>query len=240
MWKKFAEACHELKDDFYILGEVWHSSQSWLQGDEFTAVMNYSFTESITNYFLEHTISLEKFVSNLNEQLTLYRKQTNQMMLNTIDTHDTPRLLTLADGNKDLMKQVLAFLYLQQGVPCLYYGDEIGMDGGMDPDCRKCMVWEPEKQDRNMFAFMKQLIAFRLENQFTLSEGTLAWLKIDPDNGTLIFERSTPEEYLIGIFNTGDQPIQEDLSGEVSFVHLANIQKNQLTIKPKGFVIVKK
>lgn len=240
LWKKFAEACHELKDDFYILGEVWHSSQSWLQGDEFTAVMNYSFTESITNYFLEHTISLEKFVSNLNEQLTLYRKQTNQMMLNTIDTHDTPRLLTLADGNKDLMKQVLAFLYLQQGVPCLYYGDEIGMDGGMDPDCRKCMVWEPEKQDRNMFAFMKQLIAFRLENQFTLSEGTLAWLKIDPDNGILIFERSTPEECLIGIFNTGDQPIQEDLSGEVSFVHLANIQKNQLTIKPKGFVIVKK
>ena len=91
-----------------------------------------------------------------------------------------------------------------------------------------------------MFTFMKQLIAFRLENQFTLSEGTLAWLKIDPDNGILIFERSTPEECLIGIFNTGDQPIQEDLSGEVSFVHLANIQKNQLTIKPNGFVIAKK
>lgn len=239
LWKKFAEACHELKDDFYILGEVWHSSQSWLQGDEFTAVMNYAFTESITNYFLEKKIPLEKFVSNLNEQLTLYRKQTNQMMLNTIDTHDTPRILTLAGGNKDLMKQVLGFLYLQQGIPCLYYGDEIGMDGGMDPDCRKCMIWEPEKQDKKMFRFMQRLIAFRLENQFTLSEGTLEWLKVDPNTGTIIFKRETPDETLIGLFNTGKQRIFEAVSGEYSLLHLADAQEDTLVIEPNGFAIVK-
>lgn len=240
LWKKFAETCHELKEDFYILGEVWHSSQSWLQGDEFTAVMNYAFTESITNYFLEKKIPLDKLVSNLNEQLLLYRKQTNQMMLNTIDTHDTPRLLTLAGGNKDLMKQVLAFLYLQQGIPCLYYGDEIGMDGGMDPDCRKCMIWDPEKQDSNMFAFVQQLIAFRRENQFILSEGTLEWVNVDTATGTLAFARKIPGETLLGIFNTGDAPIFEDYSGTRTFAHLAYESDKTITIEPNGFAIVKK
>lgn len=239
LWKKFAAACHELKDDFYLLGEIWHSSQPWLQGDEFTGVMNYAFTESITNYFLKRKIPLDKLVSNLNEQLTLYRKQTNQMMLNTIDSHDTPRLLTLAGGNKDLMKQVLAFLYLQQGIPCLYYGDEIGLDGGMDPDCRKCMVWEPEKQDLQLLSFVKQLIAFRRENQFTLCEGTLAWQKIDTTTGTLIFSRDIPDERIIGIFNTGNHSIFEYSSGEALMLHLANVTDEGITLEPNGFVILK-
>ena len=202
--------------------------------------MNYAFTESITNYFLEKKIPLDKLVSNLNEQLTLYRKQTNQMMLNTIDSHDTPRLLTLAGGDKDLMKQVLAFLYLQQGVPCLYYGDEVGMDGGMDPDCRKCMVWDPKKQDLNLFAFVKELIAFRRENQFILSEGSLEWQKVDPNTGTLIFARTIPDECMIGIFNTGDLPIVEHSLGESIMLHLSDADSDRITIEPNGFAILKK
>lgn len=50
-WKKFREAVTEIKPDIYILGEIWHSSQAWLQGDEFHAVMNYAFTDSIKDYF---------------------------------------------------------------------------------------------------------------------------------------------------------------------------------------------
>ena len=215
-------------------------AQPWLQGDEFTAVMNYAFTESIINYFLERTIPLDKLVSNLNEQLTLYRKQTNQMMLNTIDSHDTPRILTLAGGNKDLMRQVLAFLYLQQGIPCLYYGDEVGLDGGIDPDCRKCMIWDPEKQDLQLFEFVKQLIALRRENQFTLCEGSLEWQKVDTSTGTLIFSRDISNEKIIGIFNTGNHSIFEQVSDEVLMLQLANIKGDSIAIEPNGFVILKK
>lgn len=239
LWKKFAETCNELKNDFYILGEIWHSSQSWLQGDEFTAVMNYAFTESITNYFLEKTIPLDKLISNLNEQLLLYRKQTNQMMLNTIDTHDTPRLLTMAGGDKDLMKQVLAFLYLHQGIPCLYYGDEIGLDGGMDPDCRKCMIWDPDKQDLNQLTFMKKLIAFRHENHFILSEGSLNWLNIDSKSGLLTLSREIPGETLIGIFNTGNESIREVHKGEHLLSHLSNEVDGMIMIEPKGFIVIR-
>ena len=189
---------------------------------------------------MERTIPLDKLVSNLNEQLTLYRKQTNQMMLNTIDSHDTPRILTLAGGNKDLMRQVLAFLYLQQGIPCLYYGDEVGLDGGIDPDCRKCMIWNPEKQDLQLFEFVKQLIALRRENQFTLCEGSLEWQKVDTSTGTLIFSRDISNEKIIGIFNTGNHSIFEQASDEILMLQLANIKGDSIAIEPNGFVILKK
>ncbi|WP_427814856.1 glycoside hydrolase family 13 protein (plasmid) [Enterococcus sp. 22-H-5-01] len=239
LWRQFAEVCHGLKKDFYILGEVWHSSQSWLQGDEFTAVMNYPFTDSIKAYFIDKTITLDRFVSNLNSQLMLYRKQTNQVMLNTIDSHDTPRLLTLTKGNKQLMKQIFAFLYLQQGVPCLYYGDEIGIDGGMDPDCRKCMIWDPKKQDLEMLEFTKQLIKLRHENQMIISDGVLNWAEIDSLSGTLVFERSLVEDKLIGIFNTGHDHIFSPLSGELLLSNLSSIKDNNLIIGPEGFAIIR-
>ena len=60
-WKKFREAVTEIKPDIYILGEIWHSSQAWLQGDEFHAVMNYAFTDSIKDYFAKRKSQLHKW-----------------------------------------------------------------------------------------------------------------------------------------------------------------------------------
>src|SRR5699024_9267636 len=149
-WKRFRQTCDAAKKDFYILGEIWHSSQSWLQGDEFHAVMNYAYTDAILDYFVKKRIPVTKMMAEINNQMMLYRDQTNQMQFNILDSHDTPRLLTETKEDKDLAKQVQAFTYIQPGVPCLYYGDEIGLTGGMDPDCRKCMVWEKEKQDQDL------------------------------------------------------------------------------------------
>ncbi|MDN6112239.1 MAG: glycoside hydrolase family 13 protein, partial [Tetragenococcus halophilus] len=129
-WKKFRKVCDETKKDFYILGEIWHSAQKWLEGDESHAVMNYAYTDAIMGYFVKKQLSLKEMVSAINQQLMLYRDQTNQVQFNVLDSHDTPRLLTQAQEDKELMKQVLVFTYLQPGVPCLYYGDEIGMTGG--------------------------------------------------------------------------------------------------------------
>lgn len=117
--------------------------------------MNYAYTESIKDGLIDRKISLEQMVSNINNQLMLYRKQTNQVMFNVLDSHDTARILTVAKNNKNLMKLVQAFTYLQPGVPCIYYGDEYALTGGMDPDCRKCMPWEPENQDENMYQSSK-------------------------------------------------------------------------------------
>ncbi|CZQ98704.1 Hypothetical protein Tpal_2304 [Trichococcus palustris] len=238
-WKKFRQVCDEAKKDFYILGEIWHSSQSWLQGDEFHAVMNYAFTDAIMGYFVKNELSLSKMVSEMNNQLMLYRNQTNQMQFNILDSHDTPRLLTEAKEDKDIMKQVMAFTYMQPGVPCLYYGDEIGLTGGMDPDCRKCMVWEEEKQDRDLHRFVKKLVGIRKEHQKILSEGTLYWRQVSEESGVIVFERMLGGEVLRGAFNTGEHSARVELIGNALFANLAAVSDGTVDLERKGFVLMK-
>ena len=86
-------------------------------------------------------------VSMLSEHLMKYRDQTNEIMLNAIDTHDTSfDLLTLCHGNKSFSVRRLAFMFTQPGAPCVYYGTEVGLkDGGFDPGRRKCMIWDERK-----------------------------------------------------------------------------------------------
>ena len=237
-WKKFRQVCDETKEDFYILGEIWHSSQNWLQGDEFHAVMNYAYTDAILGYFVKENLSLPKMVSEINQQLMLYRDQTNQMQFNVLDSHDTARLLTETNEDKDLMKQVMAFTYIQPGVPCLYYGDEIGMTGANDPDCRKCMVWEEENQDLELLAFTKSLIALRRKEAACLSEGRVYWHAVDPTNGLIWFERHLDEQVIQGIFNTGAETITVEAAGEERFNHLVTKEDQAYHIEPKGFVII--
>ncbi|MEY8443278.1 glycoside hydrolase family 13 protein [Lactococcus ileimucosae] len=230
-WKKFRTTCDAAKKDFYILGEVWHSAQPWLVGDEFSAVMNYAYTNAIIDTFVKKELNLEQMVSTINAQLMLYRKQTNQVMFNILDSHDTPRLLTQAKGNKDLVKQVQAFMYMQPGVPCIYYGDEYGLDGGADPDCRKCMPWAEEHQDLEMFAFFKELVAFRREYADILSQSDVEWQVIDDANGLVKLVRGE----IGAVFNTGEQPV-EFTGNEVLLAHLT--EENQ--VQKDGFVIYKK
>ncbi|WP_206912051.1 cyclomaltodextrinase/maltogenic alpha-amylase/neopullulanase [Enterococcus sp. DIV0840] len=236
-WRKFHDVCTEAKPDIYILGEIWHSSQAWLQGDEFHGVMNYAFTDAILSYFVYQTISLSKLVSELNHQLMLYREQTNQIMFNVLDSHDTPRLLTIAQNNKELMKQVLAFTYLQKGVPCLYYGDEYAMDGAGDPDCRKCMIWEPEKQDLDMYEFTKALIAFRKEHQPLLSEGKLRWNEIDEQTGIIDFAYEHEGKMIRSIFNTGQSPVYIEKEHVLFSTQMQALDKNIIELAPYGFAV---
>ncbi|MBL3715938.1 alpha-glycosidase [Lactococcus garvieae] len=230
-WKKFRTTCDAAKKDFYILGEVWHSAQPWLVGDEFSAVMNYAYTNAIIDTFVKKELNLEQMVSAINAQLMLYRKQTNQVMFNILDSHDTPRLLTQAKGNKALVKQVQAFMYMQPGVPCIYYGDEYGLDGGADPDCRKCMPWTEEHQDLEMFAFFKELVAFRRKYADILGQSDVEWQVIDDANGLVKLVRGE----ISAVFNMGEQPV-EFTGGEILLAHLAEENK----VQKDGFVIYKK
>lgn len=238
-WKKFRKVCDETKEDFYILGEIWHSAQKWLEGDEFHAVMNYAYTDAIMGYFVKKQFSLKERVSAINQQLMLYRDQTNQVQFNVLDSHDTPRLLTQAQEDKELMKQVLVFTYLQPGVPCLYYGDEIGMTGGADPLCRKCMVWKEDEQDQELFQFVKKLIALRKTWQKMISQARMDWQETNEENGLLILERKLNGETLQAIFNTGKQEMNLAITGEILFSHLSQQKVERITLQAKGFLVLK-
>lgn len=236
-WKRFYSETTALKEDFYILGEIWHSSQSWLQGDEFHAVMNYAFTDMMQDFFVHKKISASKMVAGMNEQLMLYRDQTNQVMFNLLDSHDTARLLTQVNGDKDLLKSVFSLMFLQHGAPCIYYGTEIGMDGANDPDCRKCMEWDTAKQDLELFTFFQQMIAMRKENQELVTYGTLNWLEVDDENKVVVVERSNEHAKITGIYNQGTTEKEYEVSGNIALENLVSKDTNKVTIAPGGFLI---
>lgn len=212
-WRHFYSLTHHLKPDFYVLGEVWHNAQSWVNQHEFDGAMNYPFTETLSDGIVAKKISLSEMVSRLNEQLMLYRMPTNQVMLNSMDTHDTARLLTLCQGDKDLARLTLTLMFLQMGSPCIYYGTEVGMAGGNDPACRACMVWDKDKQDQKMLAFMKALIKLRKDQQPVLSYGGYAW-RVDEAAQIVKLTRKKDATKLCAIFNLGEKPYAVATTGK--------------------------
>ncbi|MGV3322241.1 glycoside hydrolase family 13 protein [Streptococcus hyovaginalis] len=232
-WRDFRNTCHDAKKDFYILGEIWHSSQSWLMGDQFDAVMNYGFTDAILHYFADDSFSSEEFMHELARQRMLYREQTNQVMLNLATSHDTPRLLYRCQGNKELMKQVLAFIFLQKGSPGIYYGDEVGLSGGPDPDNRRCMPWDKTQQGLHLFAFYQELIAFRKKFSDHLSLGHLNFDREKSQNGLLVFSINYQDTELVAYFNK-----KEEQTLAVEETLLQQGFENKI-LRENGFVIAK-
>lgn len=204
-WKKFHQTVVSEKPDVFILGEIWHDAWPWLLGDEFHSVMNYPFTQTIIEYFVDEKISAEKLMHSLNQQFMHYMQSNNEVLFNMLDSHDTPRILTKAGGDKQKVKLALAFTFAHTGSPCIYYGTEVGIDGAGDPLCRKCMVWDEDKQDRDMLAFMKKLIGFRKGHQQTLTYGDLVWLKTDNEKQVASFLRKGEKCTLLVAFNRSDQ-----------------------------------
>ncbi len=140
--KNLRRVLKEQKEDFYLLGEIWHDASQWLYGDEYDAVMNYPLTSGINDFFVDHSLTKEDFACRVNSCYTMYQQQTNNVLFNLLDSHDTDRLMTRTGCDEDVFIQELAALFTMPGSVCMFYGTEIGLEGGHDPDCRRCMPWD--------------------------------------------------------------------------------------------------
>lgn len=156
----------KIKPDLYLLGEIWHDSSEWLRGDEYDGVMNYPLTSSINDFWVDKSLSSRDFEHMINRSYTMYMQQNNNVLLNLLDSHDTDRLFTRCRCNEDAFFQQLVVLFTMPGSPCIFYGTEIGMEGGHDPDCRRCMPWDEIEGGMwdGRTAVMRALIKLRREN----------------------------------------------------------------------------
>ncbi|MBB2480342.1 alpha-glycosidase [Bacillus sp. APMAM] len=207
-WREFRKTVKSIKPDAYILGEIWHDSMPWLQGDQFDAVMNYPFTQGALDFFAKGKISAEEFKNVITNVLHSYPKNVNEVAFNLLGSHDTPRILTLADGNKDRIKLLLLFQLSFIGTPCIYYGDEIGMTGGQDPGCRKCMIWDQEKQDQELFTFVKHLIQLRKQYPVFCNDGEFRFLEADRNKNYLVYQKQSKDETLLFMLNNSDKEVE--------------------------------
>lgn len=160
--KRVRERVKSLKLDIYLLGEIWHDASQWLMGDEYDSVMNYPLMSGIHDFFLDKESTKEDFEYMVNRCYTMYMQQCNNVLFNLLDSHDTERLMNRLK-NLNVFYQQLAVLFTMPGSPCIYYGTEIAMEGGHDPDCRRCMPWDEmdSEENRKCLEEMKKLISLR-------------------------------------------------------------------------------
>ncbi|MDR1249300.1 MAG: glycoside hydrolase family 13 protein [Treponema sp.] len=160
-WKEFSRLVRALKNDFYLVGEIWHDPSPWINSGYFDAVMNYPLGLAVSDYFLERKTGAGRFTERIFSVLSRLSDLHNSMAFNLLDSHDTRRALNRAKEDKQALRNAFAMLFLLPGSPCIYYGTETGMTGGDDPDCRRPMIWDEAKQDKELLKFFKDLIGFR-------------------------------------------------------------------------------
>ena len=210
-WREFRKRVKDRNPELYILGENWDNSLPWLMGDQFDAVMNYEFAMPIWKYFRkekegERIYSEEQFRYAIGRLLTSYPKNVTANLFNLLESHDTERILNRAGQDVSLVKLAYLFMFIFPGTPCVYYGGEIGMGGGEHSN-RQCMIWEKEKQNRELFEFISRMIELRkkydsfcsTELQWINSENSLALKKEGAKETLYVFmqKEGKTQEYVL-------------------------------------------
>ncbi|WP_139491438.1 alpha-glycosidase [Brevibacillus dissolubilis] len=206
-WRDFRKVVKSAKPDALIIGEIWHDSMPWLEGDQFDTVMNYPFNDAVHAFIAKGTIkSAQAFGETLSQVLAMYPSHVTEAMFNLLDSHDTPRLLTACQNDKRKMKLATLIMLTYPGMPCIYYGDEVGMTGGQDPGCRQAMVWERAEQDRELFGFYQALI--RLRHQLApLRRGEMKTVYAAPKQMGFLYTRTYQGETVYVAVNNGKKPV---------------------------------
>jgi len=234
-WQEFRQRVRSINPEAYIVGEIWHEAQRWLQGDQFDAVMNYMVTAAAISFFGAHTLNqsviqnaggikdrvhpmdANAFADEIDRLGNLYDPSITQTQFNLLDSHDMPRFLTCVGHDKSALKLAWLFLMTTPGTPSIYYGDEIGLDGNHDPDCRKSFPWDNSHWDHDLLNYLKKAISLRKDNP-ALRRGSFE--RLWSSEGVYAYRRSLNGDALIIALNTSEEPRTIEVPNEANKEHL--------------------
>ncbi len=187
--RHFREAVVAQNPQTIIIGEDWHRAVRYLNGDEYDGIMNYGLTKACLDLLAFRTIDSKTFRDRLVGLYHTFSLAANDKMLNLLGSHDTDRFLTRVNGQSQCYRTAAAIMFFYPGIPCVYYGDEIGMEGGYDPDCRRTFDWNEENWDHQTRKLIQTLMALKKEP--ALSVGDFA---IDEKDGIVTMTRRAKEQ----------------------------------------------
>lgn len=237
-WRRFRHAVKKEKQDCVIIGENWHDAYPYLQGDQYDSIMNYSFTKACLDYFAKGRFTAKQMAEKLSGNLMRNTEQVNYMMLNLLDTHDTHRFFTEVGNDKEKLLAALALEMVFPGAPCIYYGTEICMEGGYDPDSRRCFDWEEDHWDKKIMEMIRTLAALRKKE--TLGYGEVWITEVDE---MLCVKRSHAEKEICLYINlSGEEKTIKGLqqTEEAKAEVLCSNNWREPVLQNKGFIIVEK
>ncbi|NJE62164.1 alpha amylase N-terminal ig-like domain-containing protein [Thermococcus sp. 21S7] len=193
LWREIRRAMPERA---YLVGEVMDDARLWTF-DVFHGTMNYPLYELILRFFVEREIDAGEFLNGL-ELLSAHLGPAEYAMYNFLDNHDTERFIDLV-GDERKYLCALAFLMTYKGVPSIFYGDEIGLNGGGEglSAGRTPMKWNAEEWNLNVLKATKELVRLRRESRaLQLGEFRPRAFK----KGLILYERTYGgERVLVGI-----------------------------------------
>lgn len=208
-WAEFRQTVRSANPDAYILGEIWEANPRWVGENHFDGLMNYPVRTAILG-LLSGKMTAKQFIETLEEMLTIYPKENTYTMYNLIGSHDTERILTVLGGDTRKVREAFLLMFAFPGVPAIYYGDEVGLPGSGDPDCRRAFPWEPEAWDLEMRDWVKTLATLRQSNP-ALKEGDFRMLDVPVSTSCCAFARSSESQIIIAAINAGEEPVTMEI-----------------------------
>jgi len=247
-WPEFRERVRAVKPDAYLVGEIWREAPGWLAGDRFDALMNYPLGIAILGFaaagrldqaaidgqsdyrrFL-HAIDGPMLGSSIEHLTSLNEPAVTNVQYNLIGSHDTPRARTVLAGDVAALRLATLLLLTLPGAPSIYYGDELAMEGGPDPDCRRGYPTHPDAEALAMRDFVRAAIGAR-RNHVALRRGTV---RVAAAAGQAIaLVREAEGERALVVVNAGRRPARLELAEGID----AGLRKIDLVGLPEGEVV---
>ena len=209
-WEKWRELVKSINPDAYTVGEIWGDGTPWLQGNNFDAVMNYVFRDHVIHFFAERKTPPSRFHQEITALLSRHPTTVNLAMFNLLGSHDTPRILTVAGGDVARVKLAMAFQMTYVGAPVIYYGDEIGMSGGKDPECRGAFPWDPGLWNVEIYEWAKLLTRLR-RSEPALRSPEYQGVITDDHTGVYAYRRGMGRSAIYVALNNSEQTASVEL-----------------------------
>jgi len=218
-WRKMRTHVKAKNPNLWIVGEIWGDGNPWLKGDQFDSVMNYQFRNAVMNFVAKGTWSATQFADDLMRVKESYPPQISRNMMNLIGSHDTPRFLNECGLDADLALMGAALQFTWVGAPSIYYGDELGMEGGADPMNRKGMAWSRANNQNRFLSVYRKLTNLRRTSK-ALSTSNVEFQNLDDSRRVGVYSRTSDLDAVVVAFNRSEQ------NQEISVSFPKSVQKH--------------
>jgi len=229
-WPEFRRRVRAVNPDAYLVGEVWSEAPEWLTGDRFDALMNYPLGIAILGYASGGRLDQAAIESQRDYRESLQaldgpafgmrlewltgrgEPEVTEAQYNLIGSHDTPRARTVLAGDVAALRLAMLVQLTLPGAPSIYYGDELGMEGGPDPDCRRGYPVAPDADALALRAFVRAVIRARRGN-VALRRGSV---RVAATSGrALAISREASGERALVAFNAGRTSTRLELASTI-------------------------
>jgi len=192
------QTARSISSEIYVLGEVMGLGTPWFRHNALDGVMHYKLLEAITEYLAKETWDARTFWHSIHAHWHSYPEDANFGSYTLLSSHDRPRFITQCGGDVDRLRLAVVFQFAFPGPPAIYYGDEIGLQGGEDPDNRRCFPWDESLWNQDLLREVQQLVRLRLQSE-ALRRGALK--KVKAEGRLLVIERSLEKQRFVAAIN---------------------------------------